>query len=71
MQVVALCAALFVIAASLFNWDWFFNNSKARFFVDLFGRDGARVFCFLLGVMLAFVSYVLHSDDQTVATAGI
>lgn len=60
MQVVALCAALFVIAASLFNWDWFFNNSKALFFVNTFGRNGARVFYCLLGVMLIMLSLFLR-----------
>jgi hypothetical protein len=70
MQLVALFAAFFVITASLFDWDWFFNNSKAMFFVNLLGRNGARAFYLLLGVLLLFLSYYLHAYVQTPAAAG-
>ncbi len=60
MQLVVLCAGLFVIAASVFDWDWFFDNRKAILFTDLFGRTGARVFYFFLGIVILYLSYVLH-----------
>lgn len=53
MEPTALFAAfcgVFVIAAAVLDWDWFFTNWRARFFVNLFGRDGARLFYALLGV---------------------
>ena len=43
---------LFPIAASIRNWDFFFENSKAQIFVDLFGRNGARIFYLILGTGL-------------------
>ena len=37
------------LAAAIFDWDWFFNNSRAVPFVRLFGRSGARIFYAILG----------------------
>ena len=53
-----LCGA-FVIAAAACDWDWFFNNWRARFFVTLFGRDGARIIYALLGVFLFVLAAML------------
>jgi len=39
--------------AAVFDWDWFLNARKARAFVALLGRGGARVFYGLLGATLA------------------
>lgn len=53
MQATALFAVacgVFVITAAALDWDWFFNNWRARFFVNLLGRDGARLFYAALGV---------------------
>ena len=51
----------FVILAGVFstfcayrNYDWFMKSSKAWLFVKLFGRDGARIFYMILGVLLIF-----------------
>lgn len=46
---------IFSILASVKNWDWFFNNHKARPFVRIFGRTGARIFYGLLGIFIIFV----------------
>ena len=43
---------LFAASGSIFNWDWFMNNRKARFLVAILTRTGARVFYGLLGVGL-------------------
>ncbi len=50
-------AGLFSIVASIFNWDWFFENRKARLFVSLFGRTGARVFYIILGLFVVALSF--------------
>jgi len=47
-----LLSGLFTIVAAAMNWDWFINNRKARLFVALFGRDGARTVYILLGIFL-------------------
>jgi hypothetical protein len=51
----AYAAGVFVIAAAIFDWDWFFNNYKAKFFVDALGRNGARMFYGVLGVAILFL----------------
>ena len=43
----------FTIACAAGDWDWFMESRRARLFVRLFGRNGARIFYGLLG--LAFV----------------
>ncbi len=55
----AFACGVFVIAAAASNWDWFFNNWRARFFVNLFGRDGARIIYALLGVFLFVLAAML------------
>jgi small neutral amino acid transporter SnatA (MarC family) len=54
----ALVCILFILvgllsaAASYFNWDWYFNNYRARFLVKIIGRKGARIFYMVLGLFL-------------------
>lgn len=45
---IALCG-VFSICGAAFDADWFMNHRKARLFVSLFGRVGARIFYGLLG----------------------
>lgn len=47
---------LFCVLASIYNWDFFFNNRRARFFVSLIGRKGARIFYAILGLVLIVIS---------------
>jgi len=62
--IVALGLALigvFTMLGGILDWDWFMNHSRARGFVQLFGRTGARVFYVLLGlgfVVLAVVAFI-------------
>lgn len=55
MQFVAFFSGIFIIVASVLDWDWFFNHWKASPFVSSFGRNGARVFYLLLGSLLIFI----------------
>lgn len=41
---------LFTVCGALFDWVFYMNNYKARFFVTVLGRTGARVFYGLLGI---------------------
>ncbi len=54
---LAFAAGLFTVAGAVFNWDWFFENAKARPFVNWFGREGARVFYVLLGCAIMALSF--------------
>ncbi len=42
----------FSLCAAIFDWDWYMNHRKARFIVKIFGRQGARTFYGILGVVL-------------------
>jgi small neutral amino acid transporter SnatA (MarC family) len=55
-------AGLFCIVASAFNWEFFFQNKRAQFFVKLFGRTGARIFYALLGLFLLYVGVTMYKD---------
>lgn len=49
----------FAVAAAVMDWTWFMNHRKARFFIQLFGRNGARVFYGLLGFGLMVFGMVM------------
>lgn len=52
MGVIIILCGIFSICGSVFNWDWYFNNRKARGVVSLFGRTGARIFYVILGLII-------------------
>ena len=56
--ILFILAGAFSILASVKNWDWYFNNRKARPFVRIFGRTGARIFYGLLGIFIIVVGVV-------------
>ena len=43
---------LFCILCSVGNYDWFFENRRAKPFVRMFGRKGARILYFAFGIFL-------------------
>jgi hypothetical protein len=46
---VIAAVGLFAICGAVFDWDWFMNHYRARLFVWMFGRPGARIFYAILG----------------------
>ena len=47
-----VAAGIFAICGAGFDWEWFMNNRKARFFVATLSRPGARIFYCILGLAL-------------------
>ncbi|MEM7715008.1 MAG: immunity 17 family protein [Cyanobacteria bacterium P01_A01_bin.68] len=41
---------VFSVAASIFNWDWFFNHPRVRMIVKIVGRQDARLLYKVLGL---------------------
>ena len=39
-----IAIGMFALCAAVLDWDFFLNARKARAFVSLLGRTGARVF---------------------------
>ncbi len=52
-------AGLFTMFCAYKDFDWFMEHRKAAFFVNLFGRDGARVFYGILGLLLLFLGVAI------------
>ncbi|MBF0409743.1 MAG: immunity 17 family protein [Candidatus Riflebacteria bacterium] len=50
-----ILAGSFSIAGGIYNWDWFMEARKARSIVWLFGRNGARIFYGILGLVIALI----------------
>ena len=57
--IIVLIGGIWCIAASWFDLDLFFESRKARFFVNLFGRNGARIFYGALGVFISVIGLML------------
>ena len=57
--IFAFIGAAFSMVAAVANWDWFFNHSRARLFVSVFGRQGARVAYFGLGLFLIGIGIMM------------
>lgn len=56
---IIVAAGLFSICGAGFDWDFFINSRKARLFVMLFGRTGARIVYAVLGLFLAVLGVLL------------
>ena len=57
--IVILLAGLFSIVCAAFDFDWFMNNSRAKFFIKIFKRSGARVFYIVLGIVLCIMGVAI------------
>lgn len=60
-------SALLIVLVGVFcafcaykDYDWFMDNHRAWLLVKLFGRNGARVFYIILGVLLMAAGLVLY-----------
>ncbi|MDE5557267.1 MAG: immunity 17 family protein [Ruminococcus sp.] len=56
--ILFILAGVFSILVSIKNWDWYFNNRKARPFVRIFGRTGARIFYTFIGIFIMGIGIV-------------
>ena len=50
---------VFAICGAAFDWEWFMNHRKARLFVRLLGRGGARVLYGVLGTAMVVVGVLM------------
>ncbi|GDX80942.1 hypothetical protein LBMAG42_27530 [Deltaproteobacteria bacterium] len=60
-----LLAGLFTLVCASRDYDWFMNHRKARLFVSIFGRTGARIFYMGLGVALIVFSAITFLGGPT------
>ena len=57
-SIIFIAIGAFSIMASLFDWDFFFNNRKAQLFLRLFGRTGARIIYTIIGLGIFLVGFL-------------
>lgn len=57
-KILIILAGIFSITGAVMNWDWFINSRRAHFFVQIFGRNGARVFYIILGIALIAIGII-------------
>ncbi len=63
-----VAAGIFSICGAAFDWDWFINSRKARFFVAMFGRTGARLFYAFLGAVITVIGVLITTGVIESAT---
>ena len=51
--IIVILIGIYCILAAIFNWNWFFNNSRARGISKMLKRTGARIFYAVLGILFA------------------
>jgi hypothetical protein len=54
-----VAGGLFSICGAAFDWDFFLNSRKARLFVSMFGRNGARIFYGILGLVIVILGTLI------------
>ena len=59
LALLLVLAGLFAVAGGVFDWEWFMSHRKARVFVKLLGRNGARVFYCILGSVVAVLGVLI------------
>lgn len=52
-SIILIVLGLFLVAAGVLDWEWYMNFGNQRRMVDLMGRNGARLFTIVIGVILA------------------
>lgn len=52
IEIFIIAVGVFTLAASVFNWDWFFNARKAQFLIRIIGRTGARIAYSIISLLL-------------------
>ena len=58
-KIFAVLAGMVCLCAAYYDWDWFFDNMRARPFVKIFGREGARTFYAILGIIIMILGLLI------------
>ena len=68
IQGIFALIGLLAVLASVFNWDWFFQSQNTQAIVRNVGRNRARLFYALLGIlMIATAIYFFGEVQKTIA----
>lgn len=56
IQILFALTGLVSLLASILNWEWFFTAQNAQFIVRKLGRNRARLFYGIVGIILMIMS---------------
>jgi hypothetical protein len=59
LNALIIFAGIFCIVCSVMNFGWFLGSFHSRPIVFLLGRGGARIFYFLLGILILLLGVVI------------
>ncbi|MEZ6055708.1 MAG: immunity 17 family protein [Planctomycetaceae bacterium] len=48
-----IAVGAFAACGGIFNWEWYMNSRRARFFSAILSRTGARIFYVIVGTGIA------------------
>jgi len=54
-----MAVGAFMIFSSVINLEWFFKQRRAQTLIKLMGRNGARIFYSLMGLMFVIFSWMV------------
>ena len=66
VQVIFLLTGVVTFLSSALDWEWFFTADNARFAVKKFGRNGARWFYGIVGVLLIAAAIFFYFQVEKV-----
>jgi hypothetical protein len=65
IQGIFAIVGLLAILASLFNWDWFFQSQNTQAIVRNVGRNRARLFYAVLGILMIATAVYFFLEVQS------
>ena len=65
IQGIFAIVGLLAILASLFNWDWFFQSQNTQAIVRNVGRNRARLFYAVLGLLMIATAVYFFLEVQS------
>ncbi len=57
--IITASVGVYCISAAWGNWEWFYNNWRARGFVKFLGRTGARIYYAVLGILFLAIGLLV------------
>ena len=67
IQGIFVIVGLLAIGAAIFDWDWFFQAQNTQLIVKNVGRERARLFYAVLGIlMIATAVYFFLEIQKTI-----
>ena len=69
IQGIFAIVGLLAILASLFNWDWFFQSQNTQAIVQNVGRNRARLFYAVLGLLMIATAVYFFLEVQSALQA--